>query len=480
MLLLAVLCLIAFFAHNGALRPDIMETRNLETAREIVESGDWLVPRMNGEYRLEKPPLPTWIAAVMQTVSPDNLKLQRVPSGLAGCMLVVFFYLLAVKMTGRRKYAFLASLMLITCYQIVLQARIATWDIYCHAFMMGGIYFLWRGLYEDSHVWRNMLLAGVFTGLSFMSKGPVSLFALLLPWVIAIVVLRRPKMRGRVLPLVVAALVAVIIGAWWYVLILVAHPEAASYVIHKETGSWKHHNVRPWWYYWRFFVETGVWAPLMLLAMAFPYWKKRLGDMTRPYALALLWTVAQLVLLSLMPEKKMRYLLPMMMPCCYTMAFLADYYVEQLGRKWVERVVVGIALVFAVAEVFAMPAIAKVFSNPNYNSIARTRSIPELKDVPFYHNADEQLRIEIVYASHKIIRPVDFASPSINADLKKLLPCVIITHEPLSSELQAGALQDIDVKVIGKYNDSNRNKFSKHGNNKNFIYYVTLLKSHGK
>ena len=128
-LLLALLCFVAFFVNNGFLRPDIMETRNLETAREMVEGGNWLVPRMNGEYRLEKPPLPTWIAAAAQAVAPDNLEVQRTMSGLAGCMLVVFFYLFAVKITRRDDYAFIASLMLITCYQIILQARTATWDI---------------------------------------------------------------------------------------------------------------------------------------------------------------------------------------------------------------------------------------------------------------------------------------------------------------------------------------------------------------
>ena len=48
--LLALLCFVAFFANNALLRPDIMETRNLETAREMVDGGSWLVPRMNGEY----------------------------------------------------------------------------------------------------------------------------------------------------------------------------------------------------------------------------------------------------------------------------------------------------------------------------------------------------------------------------------------------------------------------------------------------
>lgn len=90
-LLLALLCMVAFFANNALLRSDIMETRNLETAREMAEGGSWLVPTMNGEIRLEKPPLPTWIAAAVWTVAPYNLGAQRMMSGMAGCMLVVFF-----------------------------------------------------------------------------------------------------------------------------------------------------------------------------------------------------------------------------------------------------------------------------------------------------------------------------------------------------------------------------------------------------
>ncbi len=475
-LLLCMLCLVAFFVNNASLRPDIMETRNLQTAREMVENGNWLVPTMNGEYRLEKPPLPTWLAAVAQIAAPDNLAVQRTMSGLAGCMLVVFFYLFALATTRRRDYAFIASLMLITCYQIVLQARTATWDIYCHAFMMGGIYFLWLGLYGERHVWRNMIAAGLMTGLSFMSKGPVSLYALLLPWIAAAVAMKRPCMKGRRLPLAAMILLCIAVSSWWYLLIIVTQPEAAQYVIHKETGSWQNHNVRPWWYYWRFFTETGVWAPLMLAALCFPWWRKRLGAMRRPYTAALLWTVLQLVLLSLMPEKKMRYLLPMMMPCCYTMAFLIVYWCDKTGRNLARNIVIGIAFAFAAAEIFAMPLVAYAFSNPAYNSISATRRNPQLKGLDFYSNSREQLRIEIVYAAARIIHPLDYSSPDINSRLLERAPCVLLSHKPLGEELPDGALQGIDTVFVGKYNNSNRTRFSAHGNDENFIYNVTLLK----
>ena len=60
-LLLLVFCC-SFFINNGAIFADIMESRNIITAREMVYDHNWLVPTMNGELRLEKSsPLPTWI-----------------------------------------------------------------------------------------------------------------------------------------------------------------------------------------------------------------------------------------------------------------------------------------------------------------------------------------------------------------------------------------------------------------------------------
>ena len=92
-----VICIISFFINNRVVVPDIMEARNMVTAREMVHDGNWLVPTMNGDLRLEKPPLPTWLTAVAEMISPDNLALQRAMAGLAAILLVVFFYLTAVQ-----------------------------------------------------------------------------------------------------------------------------------------------------------------------------------------------------------------------------------------------------------------------------------------------------------------------------------------------------------------------------------------------
>ncbi|MDE6318077.1 MAG: glycosyltransferase family 39 protein [Muribaculaceae bacterium] len=314
--IMAAVVAITFFVNNRTLQPDIMESRNLVTAREMVETGEWLVPTMNGDLRLEKPPLPTWVSAIVESVSPDDIAMQRAVASLFGILLVVFFYLLC-------RDAFKVDpvdgvLLLCTCYQFMLMVRTVSWDIYTHAFMLGAIYFLVMGVRERGRQWCRFLLAGLFAGLSVMSKGPVSLFALFLPFVIAWGVFGRPSMRGKWGPVGVMVLVTLIVGGWWYAYIQIFHGEEWQAVMAKETGSWLNRNVRPWYYYWKFFLEAGVWALLLVTATVMVLRRARRMDRSR--LVPVMWMLLCLVLLSCMPEKKTRYLLPLLIPAAIVMA----------------------------------------------------------------------------------------------------------------------------------------------------------------
>ncbi len=51
--LVAAVCICAFFINNQVITPDIMESRNIIAAREMVYDGHWITPTMNGDLRLE-------------------------------------------------------------------------------------------------------------------------------------------------------------------------------------------------------------------------------------------------------------------------------------------------------------------------------------------------------------------------------------------------------------------------------------------
>lgn len=529
-ILALVVCCITFFVNNPVITPDIMESRNIIAAREMVYEGHWLVPTMNGALRLEKPPLPTWLTAVAEIISPDSLALQRGMAGLAALLLVLYFWRLARDVLHTKPLV--PTLLLCTCYNVVLMGRTASWDIYCHAFMMGGIYHLARALASPPCAWRHFLMAGWWTGLSILSKGPVSVYALFLPFLMSYGFYIRPSWKGKWGGVTVMTVVALIVGLWWYAYIYGVEGTAFSAVAQKESGSWMDHNVRPWWYYWKFFLETGVWSLLLLTAMFLPMASKarrKSADWLFPMG----WMLASLLLLSLMPEKKSRYLLPLLIPASYLMGYLitewrrvfhaeskssrADrvcfrvntglvalvvavlpvlawwfivrpgyatwmawslftLFVEGLAAFLVQatvrlrpmRLVGGVALLFAVAECFLLPVLGKIINNPDMKSIAETRDIRQLDGLPFYHLPSEPLRIELVYAAHRSIVPMSLDS------VQTKVPCVLLTRRPLEEELPKDELKQMKTRFIGRYDDNRRPKSNRRYSG-DFIYYVTLL-----
>lgn len=513
---LVAVCILAFFANAGVLDSDIMEARNLVTAREMVEYDNWMVPTMNGDLRLEKPPLPTWVAAIIEAVSPENIVAQRAAAGVMGTLWALFLFL-TVKVIARSKRAALTStLVFLTCYNVILMGRTATWDIYCHAFMQGAVWLLFKLFYRPETVRRRVwtfVAAGLLMGLSFMSKGPVSFFAMLLPFIIACAFYGRPHGgKGTGLGLTLMIALTVVISVWWYISVYVFHPEVASYVFNKESASWVNHNVRPWYYYWRFFAEMGVWALATLAALFSPLFLRR---MRRDKALlfGVTWMLATVILLSFMPEKKMRYLLPLCAPCAMSVGLWLEWVSDNWNRdKWscllyringwlitvitlglsgaviylwlgMEKVNAWVAVVcavlflgiaavmavttvkghvhtfvdsvcciFIVAEVMLMGQISHFFSNPQYNSISATRHDPRLRGYDFYYLHPTQTpRMEMVLEAGRRVRLLDYANPD---SVMARLPMVTVSNRPVGELLPREVLVQVDTVYIGTYDNN--------------------------
>jgi len=149
-------------------------------------------------------------------------------------------------------------------------------------------------------------------------------------------------------------LVCIIVGGSWYFYLYIFDKQDLLSVAGKETSAWTSYHIRPWWYYYKFTFETGIWGVLLMCALFFTYWKHRAKDLSmsnlsqfsqdkinaanieisdhcdkkssgnfdykefsKKYLMPLLWMVISLVLLSAMPEKKKRYLLPLLIPASY-------------------------------------------------------------------------------------------------------------------------------------------------------------------
>ena len=307
----------------------IMEARNFITAREMVNDGNWVMTTMNGNPRYEKPPLPTWLTAISGMLfGMKKLFALRLPAALMVAFSGVFMYLFAKKISTDQILATIIGFIFITSFYIIGIVNEAPWDIFTHGFMLAGIYFLFQLFESKENIWRNAVLAGILGGLSLMSKGPVSLYALLLPFIISYSLTFRFKdFKGKIIPLLSFIVLMLMIGGWWFLYVRMADNEAFIEIAKKETSRWGSYNVRPFYYYWSFFVQSGIWAILALVGLIYPYIIKRISN-KKLYKFSFFWTIIALILLSIIPEKKSRYLVPVLFPLAINTGLYVYYLVK--------------------------------------------------------------------------------------------------------------------------------------------------------
>ncbi len=340
----------------------IMEARNFITAREMLTDNNWLLTTMNGEARYEKPPLPTWLTAISASIfGVKSVFAMRLPAVLFVVLLTVFVFKLSYKLTQDTFFAFRNALIIGSSFYVIGIIIEAPWDIFTHGFMCVAIYFLFQFFEHEKSHFKYALLASVFLGCSFLSKGPVSLYALFLPFLLAYgFTFKYKPLSKKLVAIVIILIVGVLLGSWWYLYIRAYDPETFTTIAEKETGNWSSYNVRPFYYYWSFFTQSGIWTIPAFISLLYPYLKNRVRHL-KAYQFSLLWTLLAVILLSLIPEKKSRYLMPVLIPLSINISFYMDYVIREFKTLKDKRETyplyfnfgligfIGIAYIFIVA-----------------------------------------------------------------------------------------------------------------------------------
>ena len=534
--LLVVGTFIAFVVHNGVLDANIMEARNLTTAREILEKNNWLEPTMNGELRLEKPPLPTWFAAaVMHFAGQDNLSLLRLPAALAGMLLVFFLYKLTKEITEDQLLPFLVAGTAITSFYIFFLARDISWDIFCHSFMIGAIWLLIKGLKSKSSGWPELLGAGALMGLSFMSKGPVSFYALLLPFLIAqSLTFGWKDASNKKSALIGMFALTLVVSLWWPLTIWLSHPDYSSMIAQQESSAWINRSTHPFYHYWSFPVQSGIWAIFASITLIFPYARTRINRFGN-YNFLAIWILSSLILLSLFPEKKERYLLPLLLPLAIITAFyvryliiafkegsfsvadfllfrlhvvlislisaalpigifvllkgekrpdlfsfslitilfwsLAIFIASSLSQKNAFRLWSGmVAMVLAVC-LAIMPLANKIaITNPSFRSYQELCHRADLKDAKFFFNGE--IPGKFIEVIWNSGHEIKFWDTWNSTQLPARLPILFLSHEDPTTVLPADILSNCQIEVIGHF-DGNPGKT---GGNIVLSNYATIIR----
>ncbi|WP_281237681.1 ArnT family glycosyltransferase [Flavobacterium praedii] len=325
--LFIVACLM-LFSHLDVIEVNIMEARNFITAREMANNNHWILTTINDMPRYEKPPLPTWLTAISGIIFGfDCLFGMRLPVVFITLLLVFGTFKLSEKLGLSKKQSFHNGLILITSFYIYFAGRDNQWDMYTHSFMMICILFLWEVLNEQKKLLFNAIMAGLFFGFSFLSKGPISVYALLLPFLIAYGFTYKFQLKNKKLYLILVVVLGIIIGLSWPLYVKWADPATYLKVTKIESSRWGNYNTRPFYYYWSFFTQSGIWTVPAFIALLYPYLKNKVSNL-KAYQFTLIWTLASVVLLSIVPEKKSRYLLPVLIPMALNTGFYIEYLIN--------------------------------------------------------------------------------------------------------------------------------------------------------
>jgi 4-amino-4-deoxy-L-arabinose transferase-like glycosyltransferase len=332
------------------------EPRFALIARDMVQSGDWLFPRVGGDLYPDKPPVFFWLLSVGYWLTGSIRASFLAPSFIAACTVVGLVADLGRRIAGRR--AGLAAALTLACtLQFVLTMRGAQIDPTLCALTTLSLYALLRHLLFGP-AWGWYFIGGVAAGVGVVTKG-VGFLPLLVLLPYGVMRARSfngvPRFAGGARWGLVG--VGFLLGAAvWLVPMLIGvatrhDPALVTYrneilfrqTVHRYAAAW--HHVEPWYY---FLVEVipPLWLPFsLLLCWLVPAWKRAWHERDAKVWLPLAWVLLTLLFFSLSTGKRGVYLFPAL-PGAVIAA--APYLPGLFARRGVQRAGLALAAVLVV------------------------------------------------------------------------------------------------------------------------------------
>jgi 4-amino-4-deoxy-L-arabinose transferase-like glycosyltransferase len=310
---LVAVALIALVFRLGSIGlVDADEPRYSESAREMLDRSDLLVPHLNGEPRLNKPALIYWAIAASQAAFGVNEWASRLPSALAALATALVVHRFA-RRRGGPDAALLSAFVFVTSPIVVMIGRLAIPDMLLTLFETIAILSLHRVDRAPDEASRGRARLGAWTalGLAAMTKGPVGFLIPLLVVLVFLAVERRLRDARRLFS-VGAILLFLAIALPWYVAIGLAlgFREGFDLFVHETLYRFSSpsFHAEPWYFFAGVFVIGFVpWAGPLVAGIA----TRAEGEAARDRRFFLVWIAVVLVFFSLSPSKLPSYILPL-------------------------------------------------------------------------------------------------------------------------------------------------------------------------
>ncbi|BBL72493.1 ArnT family glycosyltransferase [Methylogaea oryzae] len=286
------------------------EARRAVPIQEMLASGDWLLPRLNGQLYITKPPLFYWLGAAVAALSGGAGEWAvRLPSALAALAVLWGVYRVALDLFGRWPALFAVQILLANA-GFATFARRAEIEMLltalCSLSLLAAL-----GYVAQNRSRRWLWLSYGLLGLALLTKGPVALLFVTLP-LLGYALFRRDARAWQALRCVEGWALLLAVGASWYGAVVADLGLDAwlgvirGDMLGKMQGG---EGVSEPFYYYLFWL-LGDFAPFACLLFIGP--ANRLRHWLRQPATALLLCafVLPLLMFSLFGDKHAKYLLP--------------------------------------------------------------------------------------------------------------------------------------------------------------------------
>src|SRR3989454_976055 len=221
--LLLVLCALLFFLGLGTPGlTDRDEGSNAEAAREMVQSGDWLTPTLNGTPRFAKPILIYWLIACSYLVFGLSEFAARLPSALFGTLLVLMQYAFATRLLGPT-VGLRAALILLLNFEVLAIGRMVLTDMVLVFFTTLSIFSFFLAMEGEGRAKRWYWGFYVGMALATLTKGPVGVLVPLLAVIPYLLLTRRWREIAPECRLLTGTAVFLLIAAPWYAAMFLLH-----------------------------------------------------------------------------------------------------------------------------------------------------------------------------------------------------------------------------------------------------------------
>jgi 4-amino-4-deoxy-L-arabinose transferase-like glycosyltransferase len=295
-----------------------------EPPREMIESGNYLIPTYNYAPRFKKPPFTSWIIGSSYYVFGVSEFAERLPIAIAAVLTIYMVYLFGRSVCDKET-GFMSAIILATTLKFMIYARQFAGDIFLTLFITSSITYFARSMIEEDKTRKflYLLLAYAAIGLGIIDKG---LVAVVIPYAVIgffILITRRWNLL-RLLFSPSGFLVVFLIGTPWYFLMIhkygweffkvnIVQETVMRYVSNQLGGRAVHYYIGV------YFAEALPWSFFIVPAIA--YWvkwlqreRRRLSKIETQVCLMLLpviWFMFVFLFFSTSVGKRAVYLVPL-------------------------------------------------------------------------------------------------------------------------------------------------------------------------